>query len=52
MKCFIQVKLVENDEKVKVSVLLFKHFASPDAKSRTMLRNISFKSFLVHLLVI
>ena len=40
MKCFIQVKLVENDEKVKVSVLSFKHFASPEANSRTMLCNI------------
>ena len=37
MKCFTQVKLVENDEKVKVSVLSFKHFASPEANSRTML---------------
>ena len=45
MKCFIQVKLVENDEKVKVSVLSFKHFASPEANIRTsnaMLCNISF----------
>ena len=43
MKCFIQVKLIENDEKkVKVPVLSFKHFASPEANSRTMLCNISF----------
>ena len=42
MKCFIQVKLVENDEKVKVPVFSFKHFVSPEANSRTMLCNISF----------
>ena len=30
MKCFIQVKLVENGVKVKVPVNSFKHFASPE----------------------
>jgi hypothetical protein len=39
---FIQVELVENDEKVKVPLLSFKHFALPEANSRTMLCNTSF----------
>ena len=42
MKCLIQVKLIENDKKVKVPVLSFKHFASPEANSRTMLCYTSF----------
>ena len=42
MKCFIQVKLVENGVKVKVPVISFKHFASPEANSRTMLCYTSF----------
>ena len=44
MKCFIQVKLVENGVKVKVPVISFKHFASPEVYSRTMLCNITFSS--------
>ena len=42
MKCFIQVKLVENGVKVKVPVISFKHFASPEVYSRAMLCNITF----------
>ena len=42
MKCFIQVDLVENDEKVKVPELSFKHLSSTEANSRTMLCYTSF----------